>query len=153
MKSKHGNIWAQTDKIPYRDANGKITGVLGFAVDITARKNAEDSLGKYNRVLRAISSSNEALMHAKSEKQYLRKVCEITVKDCGYKLAWVGFAENDRQKSVQPAAQAGYEEGYLKKIDISWANNEKGRGPTGRAIRTGKPAICRNILTDPAFRP
>jgi PAS domain S-box-containing protein len=56
MKSKNGTIWAQTDKIPYYDESGKITGVIGFAVDVTARITAEDNIKKYNRILRAISS-------------------------------------------------------------------------------------------------
>ena len=36
---------------------------------------------------------------------------------------------------------------------ISWGNNERGRGPTGTAIRTGKVSICKNMLTDPKFIP
>jgi putative methionine-R-sulfoxide reductase with GAF domain len=30
---------------------------------------------------------------------------------------------------------------------------ERGRGPTGTAIRTGKVSMCRNMLTDPHFAP
>ena len=36
--------WVRTDKIPYRDENGEIVGVIVFAVDITDRKLAEDAL-------------------------------------------------------------------------------------------------------------
>ena len=36
---------------------------------------------------------------------------------------------------------------------ITWADSERGRGPTGTAIRTGQPSICRNMLTDPTFLP
>ena len=36
--------WAQTDKIPYRDAQGKVIGIIGFAMDITERKRAEEAL-------------------------------------------------------------------------------------------------------------
>jgi len=36
--------WVQTDKIPYRDDNGEIVGVIVFAIDITDRKLAEDAL-------------------------------------------------------------------------------------------------------------
>lgn len=39
-----GRRWAQTDKIPYKDATGRIIGIIGFAVDITERKNAEESI-------------------------------------------------------------------------------------------------------------
>lgn len=36
--------WIRTDKIPYRDAHGEITGVIVFAVDITELKRAEAAL-------------------------------------------------------------------------------------------------------------
>jgi PAS domain S-box-containing protein len=38
-------------------------------------------------------------------------------------------------------------------VNISWADAERGRGPTGVAIRTGQHVIARNIPTDPAFAP
>jgi PAS domain S-box-containing protein len=37
-----GTRWLQTDKLPYRDADGNIIGILGFALDITERKQAEE---------------------------------------------------------------------------------------------------------------
>ena len=36
-----GYRWLQTDKIPYRDDSGNIIGIIGFALDITERKQAE----------------------------------------------------------------------------------------------------------------
>ncbi len=36
--------YVQTDKIPYRDLNGNIIGIIGFAVDITERKKTEEEL-------------------------------------------------------------------------------------------------------------
>ena len=36
--------WVRTDKIPYRDLEGNIVGVLVFASDITERKQAEEAL-------------------------------------------------------------------------------------------------------------
>jgi len=36
--------WVRTDKIPYRDENGTILGVIVFAVDITEQKQAQDEL-------------------------------------------------------------------------------------------------------------
>jgi len=38
-------------------------------------------------------------------------------------------------------------------MNISWDDNEQGRGPTGTTIRTGKPSLCKNMLTDPLFKP
>jgi two-component system phosphate regulon sensor histidine kinase PhoR len=36
--------WVQTDKIPYRDSEGRVVGVIVFAMDVTERKQAEDIL-------------------------------------------------------------------------------------------------------------
>lgn len=37
-------IWLRTDKIPYRDENNIITGIIVFSIDITDLKNAEQNL-------------------------------------------------------------------------------------------------------------
>ncbi len=39
-----GQIWVQTDKVPYRDKNGKVIGIVVMAHDITERKLAEIAL-------------------------------------------------------------------------------------------------------------
>ena len=39
-----GMRWIQTDKIPYRDHEGRIIGVIGFGVDITERKQMEEEI-------------------------------------------------------------------------------------------------------------
>ena len=36
--------WSLTDKIVWRDKDGRISGTIGFALDITARKQAEEAL-------------------------------------------------------------------------------------------------------------
>jgi PAS domain S-box-containing protein len=121
--------------------------------DITRRKQLEEELRRANRSLKMLSSCNHALIHAESEESLLNSVCQIIVEEGGYRLAWVGFREEDENKTVSPVAQAGYEEGYLESLHITWANRERGRGPTGKAIRSGEPSIARDILNDPDFSP
>lgn len=48
IKSPQGNLWVKTDKVPYRDNNGKIIGIIGFSIDITAQKIAEDKIKEHN---------------------------------------------------------------------------------------------------------
>jgi PAS domain S-box-containing protein len=48
MKTPKGLLWIKVDKVPYLDANGKIIGIIGFAIDITAQKMAEDKIKKHN---------------------------------------------------------------------------------------------------------
>lgn len=47
---------------------------------------------------------------------------------------------------MRPAAQVGYERRYLERASITWADTEKGRGPTGRSIRSANPSIVRNYF-------
>ncbi|MBI5589337.1 MAG: GAF domain-containing protein [Deltaproteobacteria bacterium] len=121
--------------------------------DITGRKHQEEKLQTLNRTLKALIHSGEAMMHATEEAEYLRKVCDIIVEDCGHAMVWIGYAENDADKSVSPVASAGFDAGYIETLKITWADTERGRGPTGTAIRTGRTSICRNMLTDPLFTP
>jgi PAS domain S-box-containing protein len=58
MKFKSGINYVQTDKIPYRDVNGNIIGIIGFAVDITRRKQAEEEL---ERIMEDLKRSNKEL--------------------------------------------------------------------------------------------
>ena len=52
---------------PLRDEKGHMIGSVHVARNITERKKAEEALRKLNRHLRAISNSNQALMHAADE--------------------------------------------------------------------------------------
>jgi PAS domain S-box-containing protein len=124
-----------------------------YAVDITELRSQERELLRLNRTLKAVSDSNQAMMRAQDEQSFMDAACRIVVEDCGHAMVWIGFAEHDEAKSVRPVAHAGFEEGYLETLKITWADTERGRGPTGMAIRTGAPTLCRNMLTDPAFAP
>jgi len=92
-------------------------------------------------------------MHAAEETAYLQEVCNNIVKDCGHAMVWIGYAENDANQSVRPVASAGFDAGYLDTLDITYADTGRGRGPTGKAIRTGRTCTCQNMLTDPRFMP
>jgi len=93
------------------------------------------------------------MMRATDESAYLNEVCQIIVRDGGHSMVWIGFVRDDPERTVQPVAQVGFDEGYLKSLQVTWADTERGRGPTGTAIRTGTPSGCRNMQTDPNFAP
>ena len=121
--------------------------------DFSDYKHAEDQLKKLNRTLNARSNSDQAILHATDEAAFLEEVCRIITTDCGHAMVWIGIAEDDDEKTVRPVAHSGFDEGYLDTLHVTWDESERGRGPTGTAIRTGQPSMCRNMLTDPAFAP
>ena len=127
--------------------------VAKFKKIVAQHEQSETELLRVTRALKTLTSCNQELIRATNILNFMREVCRILVKVGGYRLAWVGFAERDEHRTVRPVAQYGYEKGYLSQINIAWSDNERGRGPTGTAIRTGKPVIVRNILTDLSFAP
>ncbi len=50
--------WFITDKMPYRNTKGEIVGVIGFSMDITERKNAEDALVRSEKKFRLLFDSS-----------------------------------------------------------------------------------------------
>ncbi|MBS7663728.1 EAL domain-containing protein [Pseudomonas lalucatii] len=116
--------------------------------------SATDQEHQYlTRALRTLSGCNRALLRAQDEATLLQDICRVIVEKCGYRMAWVGRAEADAAKTVTPLAYAGVEQSYIESLHISWADNERGRGPSGTAIRSGRPSLSRNLLTDPNTRP
>ncbi|WP_051299895.1 hybrid sensor histidine kinase/response regulator [Methylobacter luteus] len=120
---------------------------------VAERKSKEAELQKLNRTLSVIMRSSQIMMRATDEMVYLNEICRIIAEDCEHIMVWIGYAEHDEHKTVRPVAHAGFEKSYLENLNVSWADNDQGRGPTGTCIRTGKPSICRNTLTDPNFKP
>jgi PAS domain S-box-containing protein len=124
-----------------------------YASDITERKLAQEQLLRVNRALRVLSQCNEIMVRAREESAFLNDVCKSIIEYGGYRLVWVGFTNQSKDWIVRPVAHAGYDEGYLKAVTIRWDDSELGRVPAGVAVRTGRPSICANMLTDPAYAP
>jgi len=120
--------------------------------DITERKQREAAIAKAQRALRALSHCNESLVRADTEQALLRSICRIIV-DAGYRFCWVGCALDDEQKTVQPIAKAGYEQGYLEGLRVTWGESAHGQGPAGAAIRTRQSVLSRDIANDPKLAP
>lgn len=135
------------------DAENRPIYLAGTAQDVTDLKLAEKNQQRLNRALSLLTKCNTALIHAKDEQEILSNICKLAVDAGGYMMAWVGFAEDDDAKTVRPVAQSGYEEGYLDGINITWADTERGRGPTGTAIRMAQSVVNQNILTNPSAVP
>jgi signal transduction histidine kinase/CheY-like chemotaxis protein len=125
---------------------------LNEAQELRLQKAAED-LRRVNQTLRMVSECDRAMVQVTEEQALVQSVCSILQETGGYMMVWVGYARHDDPPVVQPVASAGFEDGYLSRITIAWSDTEMGRGPTGTAIRTGKPSIGKDFLTDPRLAP
>ncbi len=67
----------------------------------------------------------------------------------GYQMCWIGMARPDG--SVEPVARWGDEGRYLDEVQVRWDETPLGDGPVGRAIRTGRPDVIRDVLRSRRF--
>lgn len=118
-----------------------------------ARRQAEEKLRRINRELHAISHCNQVLIRATQEQSLLDAICRIVCDDAGYRTAWVGYAENDADKTIRIAACAGIEARELERASITWADTEHGHGPSGEVIRSGQSACVQDFELDPRVAP
>lgn len=94
------------------------------------------------RALRTLSAGNRALLRAENEDALLREMCRVIVEVGGYRMAWVGYAENDPGKTIRPMAFHGFEDGLLSLQRLSWADDAQGL--IAQAIRQGQPRIVQS---------
>jgi PAS domain S-box-containing protein len=136
-------------------------GRIEHYTDISDRILHEAELHRLNRALHTLSNCNQAIasamrnliLHSTTETDLLHHICKILVNVGGYRLAWIGYVQQNPQKSITPIAKAGYDHGYLDLLNITWADTELGQGPTGTAVRTARPCAFQNILTNPLYTP
>src|SRR5882724_757396 len=117
------------------------------------REAHEEILNRLNRRLRTLSQCNSTFFQAESEQELLQSICDILAAGGEFRLAWIGYCENDVEKTVRPVARAGDGLDYLERVKISWGEAETGQGPAGIAVRTGKACWVDDIRTDPRFSP
>jgi PAS domain S-box-containing protein len=137
-----------------RDGGGRIARVLGTFQDVTESRKVELELSRTNRALKMLISCNETLLRVEEEPALLKEICEIAVNVGGYRMAWIGYAQDDAEKNVQPMASAGQEDNYLSDVRVSWSEQApNGNGPVGRAIRSAQPRFSQDILEESAGQP
>jgi two-component system, sensor histidine kinase and response regulator len=109
---------------------------------------------KIQRIVTLLGAFNRALSSAHCEQDLFDAICHLMTTTGGYRMAWLGLAYHDTAKTVLPVAQAGFVRGYLHIIRISWdEHNPLGQGPTGKAIRSGKPQVVQDTHYDSNYEP
>ena len=109
-----------------------------------------ESNGRLHDLLIAVKDIHHALLVAENESDFFQQICNSLKRVSYVKFAWIGLAEKGTC-DIKPVAFAGFEDGYLSSIKVTWDDSEYGKGPTGTAIKTGQPYVTRDIAADPKY--
>ena len=72
IKTRRGLKILQTDKVPYKDKEGNIIGIVGFSVDITEQKKAQEELLRSEEKYRSlVENAQEGVYQSTAEGRHL----------------------------------------------------------------------------------
>src|SRR5258706_3841089 len=98
------------------------------------REAHEQILGRLNRRLRTLYQCINTFVQAESEQELLQSTCDILVAGGEVRLAWIGYCEDDAEKTVRPVAQAGDGPDFLECVKTFRGEDENGQS-TARIAR------------------
>jgi len=125
---------------------------LNLDREIARRRQWEQKVLQLNRLYAVLTRTSQSIVRVRERDALFREVCRSAVEDGLFRMAWVGTVD-PQTGVIEPAAFAGFEDGYLGRIHIATANVPEGRGPTGQALRERRHFVCADIATDPRLLP
>ena len=151
-----GNVLhLSTSAAPVRTADGVVGAVVVFT-DVTERIRAEEALRESQaalttlaRLYEVLSRANEAIVRTRDEQALFDRICHIVADIGGFPLVWIGMVNGN---AVKPVAWCGPASSYLDTIKVE-VDGELGKGPTGTALREGRPIVNHDFDTNPSTAP
>jgi PAS domain S-box-containing protein len=120
--------------------------------DITERKQLITKIYELNNIMQLVTNINQLIVKIDDEKELLQKACDQFVEKRQYLLAWVGDIQ-ENSYDISPNVKAGEKVSYLSMVRTTWDNSRWGQGPTGIAVKTGKPCAMQDLLNNPHYKP
>jgi len=112
---------------------------------------ARAKLLRLTRLYAMLSRVNRTIVRAENVEELYQAACRIAVDDGNLSFTWIGLYDL-RTQLVVPVAQSGGSPEIMR-IRVRIDDNPEGQGPTGTAIRTGRPSIYNDIEHDPRVLP
>ncbi len=141
------------------DEHGTPEGMIVTTRDISEKKGImariqaqDEQLKRLNRVYAILSAFQKAIGRSINARELFSNACKVAVKSGGFRMAWIGVL-NEAEGTVEVKAHAGVARDYLRKLRISLKNSKRGKGPTGRAIASGKHILSNDLEHDPRMKP
>ena len=125
--------------------------LLYFLIVRTRRDTVSGKLEPLNRLVRALkaySECHQSLIRATDEKQLMNDICRIFIEVGGYRMAWVGLAADDTERTITPVAGWGENREFVEIFKSTCMNRDLGNGPIKTAIKTGKPVVLQHQQKD-----
>lgn len=150
LQLETGEVFLSRNFPVYNEANEYHYSVH-ILEDVTQVKQAQKLARRTRQALKVATACLREMLLANDETQMLQTVCRVAVDSGWYRLAWVGNAEHDENKTVRPMAFHVPKKESVLSPHLTWADTGPGHSPIGIAIRTGKTCVIQDFIHDPKF--
>ncbi len=141
-----GNVlWISTSKVPLRNREGKVFGILGIFQDISERKRAENRSAIQHGTTRVLAES-EAVGDAMPK--ILGIVCDLSRWDLG--ALWLQNDDTDVLSCVEIWHQPSVEATEFSRVTMQTVF-KRGLGLPGRVWASGEPTWVLDVTQDANF--
>ena len=130
---------------------GMAAGLLIAAYDVRARRR-QAAAEATSRILETVRQVLQAASHADDPERLEVRVCEEFEDASPYVFAWIGEPV-EASGEVRPRTATESAEPYLASITIPLDPDDEARGPTARAIETGRPQVVDDVSSNPNYEP
>ena len=141
----------QTVKAPLMDAEGDVTGIVGFVHDITNRKQAEETIAKRADELQAVAELSTAVAATSDPQQLLQKAVNLAKERFGLYHAHIYLMDEEKGNLVLTAG-AGEAGRIMGDEGISIPLSQE-QSLVARAARKKEGVIVNDVMADPGFLP
>ena len=107
----------------------------------TRHRSEEEKLTRLDSLLMFISNLNQSILTIKDENELFQQICDSLLEEVWYvEMAWIGIVEKGSYE-VKPVAQAGFDDGYLDSVKVTWDDSPLWQRPH-RTFHQDRQALC-----------
>ena len=136
-------------RVASRSADGKVKTLDGVYHSINDIKHTELQLQHANRALSILNAAHNAVIRCESVYDMFSALVTDLASDKSYAVVAVMEVKHDSEKNIVPLFADGSSVDFIHNARITWGDTECGGGPSGTAVRTGKPCIIDDVRADP----
>jgi len=150
-RPERGLIWVDLRLAPLRDAEGRISGFVGTALNVTAEREAQRRIEDLSSLYATLSAVNSAIVRCRSEAELFREICRAAVERGGFSGAWIGLADWESGRVEMAAFHGSLEETVRQAVVLMQLNIPSGRSPglVVSAFLSGRSQVSNDIQNDP----
>ncbi|MBD3198148.1 MAG: PAS domain S-box protein [Candidatus Lokiarchaeota archaeon] len=141
-----GDKWLSTSKIPFKNSDGEIIGIIGFSIDLTEKKVIEEELLVSQKELRIRNRVSNTLLKYNGKELY-DKILDYLLQTFKCSIGYFGYINDDGDLICPTLLGETWKKCNVHNKEIVFPR-EKWGGIWGRSLRK-----CQTLISNGPFNP